>query len=163
MNKEILRNICLDKVNQARRKMEAKDMNYMELAKVAATGSTCLRRKVGAVIVKDGKAVSYGYNGAPVGCSLCETTGCIRQKMNVPSGERHELCRAIHAEQKALIKATESVKGAELYCTTFPCVICAKLLIEAGISKIYYEEGYADNLSDQMLAESSVKVVRYTY
>lgn len=135
-------------------------MNYMELAKVAATGSTCLRRKVGAVIIKDGKVISFGYNGAPIDCSPCETTGCIRQKLNVPSGERHELCRAIHAEQKALIKATESVKGAELYCTTFPCVICAKLLIEAGISKIYYEEGYADTLSGRMLIESSIEVTR---
>lgn len=136
-------------------------MKYMELVEIAATGSTCLRRKVGAVIVKDGKILSIGYNGAPIDCSECKTTGCIRQQLNVPSGERHELCRAIHAEQKALIKAKEPVKGATLYCTTFPCVICAKLLIEAGISKIYYKEGYADHLSDLMLQESPVEVIQY--
>ncbi len=135
----------------------------MRIAMLAATRSTCLRRQVGAVIVKNKKVLATGYNGAPSGLTHCLETGCLREKLNIPSGERHELCRAIHAEQNAIIQAATSgvsIEGGVLYSTTFPCVLCAKMLINAGITEIYVTEGYPDDLSREMFDEAGVTVHR---
>jgi dCMP deaminase len=135
----------------------------MAIAKMVAKRSTCLRRSVGAILVKDKRILATGYNGAPAGLRHCEEVGCLRESASIPSGQRHELCRGLHAEQNVIIQAAYhgiSIKGATLYCTNKPCVICSKMLINAGIQKIYYEEGYDDALSDQMLAEAGVELAR---
>ncbi len=137
---------------------------FMGFATLAAQRSSCLRRKVGAVLVKDNQVLSTGYNGAPSKIGHCDERGCIRSEHNIPSGQRHELCRGLHAEQNAIIQAAKhgvSIRGATLYCTTFPCIICTKMLINAGIKKIYYAEGYSDELSRQMLEESNVDVILF--
>ncbi len=137
----------------------SRDEYFMQMAKLAATRSTCLRRKVGAVIVKDSHVLSTGYNGAPRGVSHCEEKGCLRVLMNVPSGTRHELCRGVHAEQNAVTQAAyfgTSVNGATIYTTTFPCSLCAKILINSGIKEIVYSEGYMDDLSKDLLEETDV-------
>jgi dCMP deaminase len=136
------------------------DDYFLSLATMVASRSTCMRRQVGAVLVKDKRILATGYNGAPSGLQHCQETGCLRDKMGIPSGERHELCRGLHAEQNALIQAAKigfSVDGATLYCTTFPCVICAKMLINAGIIRIVYSEGYSDNLTEGFMLESDMK------
>jgi dCMP deaminase len=133
----------------------------MRIAMLAATRSTCRRRQVGAVIVKDKKVLATGYNGSPKGMEHCLDIGCLREEMGIPSGERHELCRAIHAEQNAIIQAATSgtsIDNSILYCTTFPCVLCAKMLINSGVRMIYTGEGYPDQLSRQMLAGAGVEV-----
>ncbi len=135
----------------------------MRIAMLAATRSTCLRRQVGAAIVKDKRVLATGYNGSPVGLKHCLDIGCLRDKLGIPSGERHELCRAIHAEQNAIIQAATSgtsIEGATLYCTTSPCVLCAKVLINSGIKEIFAGEGYPDDLSREMLDEAGVIVNR---
>ena len=140
-----------------------RDEYFMQMAKLAATRSTCLRRKVGAVIVKDSHVLSTGYNGSPRGVSHCEEKGCLRVLMNVPSGTRHELCRGVHAEQNAVTQAAyfgTSVKDATIYTTTFPCSLCAKILINSGIKEIVYSEGYMDNLSKDILDETDI-VIRH--
>jgi dCMP deaminase len=135
----------------------------MGIAKLASERSTCLRRKVGAVIVRDKQVVATGYNGAPKGIAHCEELGgCLREKLGVPSGERHELCRALHAEQNAIIQAAtsgQSVDGATIYITHQPCVICAKMIINAGIRKIIVNEGYPDELAVEILDEAGLKIV----
>lgn len=136
---------------------------FMDIAIQVATRSTCIRRSVGALIVKDKRILATGYNGAPSGLSHCLDTGCLRERMNVNSGERHELCRGIHAEQNAIIQAAYhgfSIKDSILYCTNLPCSICTKMIINAGITLIYYREGYADDLSMKMLDEAGIRVVR---
>ena len=133
----------------------------MRIAMLAATRSTCLRRQVGAVIVKQKKVLATGYNGAPSGLRHCLDIGCLREEMGIPSGQRHELCRAIHAEQNAIIQAATSgvsIEGAILYSTTFPCILCAKMLINAGIKEIYIAEGYPDELSRSMMEEAGVVI-----
>jgi dCMP deaminase len=139
------------------------DEYFMGIAKLTSERSTCLRRKVGAVIVKDKQVVATGYNGAPKGIAHCdEMGGCLREKMGVPSGERHELCRALHAEQNAIIQAAtsgQSVDGATIYITHQPCVICAKMIINAGIRKIIVNEGYPDDLAVEILDEAGLKIV----
>ena len=139
------------------------DEYFMEMAELTAKRSTCLRRQVGAVIVKDRHVVASGYNGAPTGLAHCdELGGCLRQQLNVPSGQRHELCRALHAEQNAIIQAAtlgQSVEGATIYVTNQPCVICAKMLINAGIEKIIVKEGYPDELAVEILEEAGIKIV----
>ena len=140
-----------------------RDEYFMQMAKLAATRSTCLRRKVGAVIVKDSHVLSTGYNGSPRGVSHCEEKGCLRLLMNVPSGTRHELCRGVHAEQNAVTQAAyfgTSVKDATIYTTTFPCSLCAKILINSGIKEIVYSEGYMDDLSKDILEETDI-VIRH--
>jgi dCMP deaminase len=135
----------------------------MDIARLVAKRSTCTRRAVGAIVVKDRRILSTGYNGAPSKVRHCLDVGCLRKQMNIPSGERHELCRGIHAEQNAIIQAAYhgvSIKGATLYCTNLPCVICAKMIINAGIVRIFYESGYADTLSKEMLAEAEVELVK---
>lgn len=126
--------------------------------------STCLRRQVGAVLVKDKKILATGYNGAPSGLPHCLDVGCLRDELKIPSGERHELCRGLHAEQNAIIQAAYygvSINGATLYCTNLPCIICTKMLINAGIQRVVFEEGYADPLAQQMWEESSVIVEQF--
>jgi dCMP deaminase len=139
------------------------DEYFMSIARLVAQRSTCLRRKVGAVLVKDKRILATGYNGAPSGLAHCLDIGCLREKMNIPSGERHELCRGLHAEQNCLIQAARygiCVEGATIYCTHHPCIICTKMLINAGIKKICYAEGYPDELSQQMLEEADIELVQ---
>jgi len=136
----------------------------MEIARLVVSRSTCLRRQVGAVIVKDKKILATGYNGAPSGLAHCSDVGCLRDTLHIPSGERHELCRGLHAEQNAIIQAAYygiSISGATLYCTNFPCIICTKMLINAGITRVVYEKGYADDLARQMWEESNVVVEQF--
>lgn len=136
---------------------------FMDIASLVSTRSTCLRRAVGALIVKDKRILATGYNGAPTGVRHCIDIGCLRQELNVPSGEKHELCRGIHAEQNAIIQAAlhgVSIKNADLFCTNHPCSICAKMIINAGIKTIYYRSDYADSMSAEMLQEAGVEIVK---
>jgi len=137
------------------------DEYFLEMSALVAKRSTCLRRSVGAVIVREKRILATGYNGAPTGLKHCVEIGCIRQKLKIPSGERHELCRALHAEQNALIQACLhgiSVKGAILYATNQPCVICAKMLINAGIKEIVISGDYPDKLAKDFFREAKIRV-----
>lgn len=137
------------------------DEYFMDIVELIKTRSTCLRRQVGALIVKDKRILATGYNGAPTGCSHCLEAGCMREKLGIPSGQRHELCRAIHAEQNAIVQAANSgtsVKGGILYVTHQPCVLCAKMAINAGIKKIIFKGEYPDELSMSMLKEAGIDV-----
>lgn len=134
---------------------------FMKIAQEVATRSTCLRHHVGAVIVKDRRILATGYNGAPQGIRHCGEVGCLREERGVPSGERHELCRGLHAEQNAVIQAALhgiAVADADLYTTHQPCSLCAKILINAGIKEIFYLEPYNDELADELIREASVAV-----
>jgi dCMP deaminase len=136
----------------------------MEITRLVASRSTCIRRKVGAIIVKEKKILTTGYNGAPSGLAHCIDVGCLRDKLGIPSGERHELCRGLHAEQNAIIQAAYhgiSINGATLYCTNLPCIICTKMIINAGITRVVYQGGYADPLARQMWEESKVAVEQF--
>ena len=140
------------------------DTYFMNITALVAQRSTCTRRAVGAIIVKDKRILSTGYNGAPTGIRHCLEVGCLRESLQVPSGERHELCRGIHAEQNAIIQAAYhgvSVKDALLYCTNQPCAICAKMIINAGIKKIYYQSGYTDALAQEMLTEAGIDLIKH--
>jgi dCMP deaminase len=140
------------------------DEYFMKMAYLAASRSTCLRRKVGAVLVKDKHVLSTGYNGPPKGMKHCDETGCIREQLNVPSGERHEICRGLHAEQNAIIQASVfgvSIKDASIYVTNTPCIVCAKMLINAGCKEIIYHGDYPDDLAMQMLNDSNIKLRKY--
>lgn len=146
------------------RKRPSWDEYFLEVADLVSKRSTCLRRRVGAVLVKDKKILATGYNGAPSGIKHCSDTGCIRQKLHIPSGQRHELCRGLHAEQNVLLQAAfygVSTKGSVLYATNQPCIICAKMLINAGIEAIVISSGYPDDLSKKFLKEARVKVRQY--
>lgn len=140
------------------------DEYFMQMAELTAQRSTCLRRHVGAVIVKDKHIIATGYNGAPRGLKHCdELGGCLRQKLGVPSGQRHELCRALHAEQNAIIQAAtlgQSIEEGTIYVTHQPCVICAKMIINAGIKRIVVREGYPDELATEILDEAGIKVIQ---
>jgi len=140
------------------------DEYFMRIAELAATRSTCLRRQVGAVIVKDKKLLATGYNGAPSGLKHCLDIGCLREKLGIPSGERHELCRATHAEQNAIVQAAlfgVSIKDGIMYSTTQPCILCTKLIINAGIKKIVIKDSYPDLMSMEMLKEAKVNLQVY--
>ncbi len=140
------------------------DTYFMNITALVAQRSTCTRRAVGAIIVKDKRILSTGYNGAPSGIRHCLEVGCLRESLQVPSGERHELCRGIHAEQNAIIQAAYhgvSVNNAVLYCTNQPCAICAKMIINAGIKKIYYQSGYTDALAQEMLSEAGIDLIKH--
>ena len=141
------------------------DKYFMQAAELAATRSTCLRRHVGAVIVKDKHIIATGYNGAPRGIAHCaERGGCLRQQMGIPSGQRHELCMALHAEQNAIIQAATMgipVEGSTIYVTHQPCVICAKMIVNAGINKIIVREGYPDELAVKILDEAGISVEKF--
>jgi dCMP deaminase len=131
----------------------------MRISFLVAERSTCLRRKVGAIAVKDKRILATGYNGSPAGTAHCLDIGCLRDKLGIPSGQRHELCRGLHAEQNVIIQAAThgvSITGADLYCTTQPCIICTKMLINCGVKNIHYAEGYPDDLSRDMLKEAGV-------
>jgi dCMP deaminase len=137
------------------------DEYFMEMAYVVSKRSTCLRRKVGAILVKDKHILSTGYNGAPKGFKHCSEVGCLRRGFDVPSGERHELCRGLHAEQNAIIQAAVfgvSIKDSVLYCTNTPCVVCVKMLINAGVTEIIFMGEYPDELAKKMISESDIKI-----
>lgn len=139
------------------------DDYFFEIAEIVAKRSTCLRRRVGAVLVKDKRILATGYNGAPSNVRHCFEVGCIREQRNIPSGERHELCRGIHAEQNLIVQAARhgtAIAGSTLYCTNFPCSICAKMLINAGVEKIRYREGYPDPLSQELIAEAGIELIK---
>ncbi len=136
---------------------------FMDIAVLVSRRSTCLRRAVGSLIVKDKRILSTGYNGAPSGIRHCGDVGCLRETMNIASGQRHELCRGIHAEQNAIIQAAYHgvcIKDAVLFCTNLPCAICTKMIINAGIKKIFYKSGYADELSAGLLAEAGIEIIQ---
>lgn len=137
------------------------DEYFMTIAEYVATRTTCLRRAVGAIVVKDRRILATGYNGAPSKVTHCKTAGCLREKLNVPSGQRHEICRGLHAEQNAIIQAAKSgtnLYGSTIYCTTQPCIVCAKMIINTGIKEIVFREAYPDDLSLQMLKEADIKI-----
>lgn len=141
------------------------DSYFMEITKLVARRSTCTRRSVGAILVKDKHIIATGYNGPPKGLKHCSEVGCLREQLNIPSGERHEICRGLHGEQNAIIQAAvhgTSIKGATLYCTTQPCVICSKMLINADVKTIIYEGGYPDKLSLELLEEAEVDLIRFS-
>ena len=143
------------------------DKRFMDMAEVVASWSSCYQenRHIGAVIVKDKRILTTGYNGAPSGVESCAEKGeCLRKKLNIPSGTRHELCYAVHAEQNAIAQAAKlgiSVEGATLYCTHQPCVICAKMIINSGISKVVFKYGYPDEFSLKLFEEAKVEVVSF--
>jgi len=135
---------------------------FMQITRDVSERAICVKRKVGAIIVKDNHILSTGYNGAPKGFSHCTENTCIRKQMEVPSGQRHELCRGLHAEQNAIIQAAVhgvKIDGGTMYCNFQPCVICVKMMINAGIKKLVYSGGYPDELAAEMLKESKIEVV----
>ncbi|MGE4271768.1 MAG: cytidine/deoxycytidylate deaminase family protein [Desulfitobacterium sp.] len=139
------------------------DEYFMQMAQVVAGRSTCLRRQVGAVIVKDKQILSTGYNGSPSGLSHCAEKGCLRQQLGIPSGERAEICRAVHAEQNALVQAAKHgvvINGADIYTTVQPCVLCTKLLINAGIERVFYLYPYPDSLALELATEAELELVQ---
>jgi dCMP deaminase len=134
---------------------------FMEITRLVARRATCLRRQVGAVLVMDKRLLATGYNGAPSGLAHCLEVGCLREQRQIPSGERHELCRGLHAEQNVIIQAAFHgirIQGSTLYCTNLPCAICTKMLINAGIKEIIHEDGYGDSLAREMLLEAGIPV-----
>lgn len=140
------------------------DEYFMQVAEVVSRRSTCLRRSIGAVIVRDKRILTTGYNGAPSGLAHCTDIGCLREKLGVPSGERTEICRGLHAEQNAIIQAAKygiSVEGSTIYSTTEPCSLCAKMLINAGITRVVYDVPYPDNLSRELFKESGLAVEHF--
>ena len=140
------------------------DEYFMDMADLAATRASCLRRKVGAVLVKNKKVLATGYNGAPKDIPHCEVTGCLREEMKVPSGERHEICRGVHAEQNLVAQAAfhgVKTEGSTVYCTHQPCIICTKILINAGVDKIYYKNAYSDEFAEKLLEESNIELLKY--
>jgi dCMP deaminase len=137
------------------------DEYFMSIARLVSGRSTCLRRKVGAVIVKDRRILATGYNGAPAGLPHCSETGCVRERLRVPSGERHELCRGIHAEQNGIVQSANHgtvIAGATIYTTHHPCSVCAKMIINAGIVRVVTDDGYPDDLAADMLTQSGIAV-----
>ncbi|MBP2652687.1 MAG: ComEB: ComE operon protein 2 [Firmicutes bacterium] len=138
------------------------DQYFMDICAVVASRSTCLRRQVGAVIVKEKRLLTSGYNGAPQGLDHCEITGCLRNEQEVPSGQRHELCRGTHAEQNAIVQAAlhgVAIAGATLYCTHQPCSGCTKMIINAGIKRVVYLHAYPDKLAEQLLRSAGIECV----
>ncbi len=136
---------------------------FMGICDLVSSRSTCTRRKVGAVLVKEKRILCSGYNGAPAKVPHCSVTGCLREQLNVPSGEKHELCRGVHAEQNAIIQAAYhgiKVSGSVLYCTNQPCSICAKMIINAGIKTVYYKDRYDDFLTLDMFDNAKVELIR---
>jgi len=145
--------------------MDKWDHRFMELTELVGGWASCYRRKVGAVIVKEKRVMTTGYNGAPAGIQSCIERGeCLREKMQIPSGTRAELCFAAHAEQNAIIQAARygiDINGATLYCTHQPCVICAKMIINAGIKRVVYKEGYPDDFSLRLFKEANTELVKF--
>ena len=149
------------KTTEKKTKRPSWDEYFLSIARLVATRSTCLRRKVGAVVVKNKQVLTTGYNGAPSGITHCDQVGCLRDELNVPSGQRHELCRARHAEQNAFLQAARhgaNLNGATLYVTTQPCSICAKMIINVGIKKIVMVGDYPDEFALQFLNEAGIEM-----
>ncbi len=148
--------------------MDKWDKRFMELTRLVGSWSSCFQpgRHVGAIIVRDKRVMTTGYNGAPSGIRNCVERGeCLRRKLNIPSGTKQEICYAVHAEQNAIIQAAKygiNVNGATLYCTHQPCVICAKMIINAGISRVVYAEGYPDAFSLQLFREAGTQIEKYS-
>ena len=137
------------------------DEYFLGIAKLVSMRSTCLRRKVGALVVKDRRILATGYNGTPSGIKHCSQAGCMREKLKVPSGERHELCRGLHAEQNVLLQASlhgVSLKGSSIYVTNQPCIICAKMIINAGIKEVVMGDHYPDAMAQEFLKEAKIKL-----
>ena len=144
------------------------DHRFMEMAQLVSTWASCYQeeRKVGAVIVKDKRVMTTGYNGAPAGLPTCVERGeCLRKKLGIPSGTRHEMCYAVHAEQNAIIQAAKlgvNIDGSTLYCTHQPCILCAKMIVNAGIVRVVYHSGYPDDFALDIFKEAGVLVERYS-
>lgn len=137
---------------------------FMGITRLVAERSTCSRRKVGAIAVKNKRILATGYNGAPRNMRDCLESGCLREKLGIPSGQRHELCRGLHAEQNIIIQAAVhgvSLEGAELYCTHQPCLICTKMIINCGITAVYFASPYPDPMAEEMMTEAGVTLARY--
>lgn len=137
------------------------DEYFMRIAETVSTRATCMRRKVGAVIVKGERMLASGYNGAPRGIAHCADTVCLRTERNIPSGTQVELCRGTHAEQNAILQAAAhgvAIEGATLYCTHQPCVLCAKMIINVGIKRIVFKESFPDELAEQLLSEAKIMI-----
>lgn len=137
------------------------DNYFMKIASVVSTRSTCMRRRVGALLVCNRRILSTGYNGAPPGLNHCSEAGCIREELKIPSGEKHELCRGLHAEQNAIIQAAVhgvAIRDSILYCTHYPCAVCAKMLISAGVQSLVLSSNYPDNLAKNLFSEAGVFV-----
>ncbi len=142
------------------------DNYFLFFARIASMRSTCVRRKVGAILVRDKHILSTGYNGPPKDFMHCNVLGCKREQENIPSGQQHEFCRGVHAEQNSIIQAAYhglAIKDSVLYCTHHPCVTCLKMLINAGINTIYYEHNYSDKLSTNIIGESQLKLIQINY
>ena len=140
------------------------DEYFIQMAFLISKRATCIRRAVGAVIVKDNKILATGYNGAPKGIKHCSETGCYRVNNNIPSGQQLDQCNGTHAEQNAIIQAAitgVNIEGAILYCTTFPCNICAKMIINCGIEKIYYVGDYNDQRSKDLFKQINIKIIKW--
>ena len=143
------------------------DKRFMEMAWLVSSWASCWQpeRKIGAVIVKDKRIMTTGYNGAPQGVRTCVDRGeCLRRKLNIPSGTRQEVCYAVHAEQNAIVQAAKlgiSIDNSTLYCTHQPCILCAKMIVNVGIKRVVYEKGYPDVFSLEIFKEANVKVERY--
>ena len=140
------------------------DEYFLGIASLVSQRSTCLRRRVGALVVKDRRILATGYNGTPSGITHCSVTGCLREKLKVPSGERHELCRGLHAEQNVLLQASlhgVSLKDSVMYVTNQPCIICAKMIINAGIKEVVVAESYPDPMALAFLKEAKIKVRKF--
>ena len=140
------------------------DEYFLQLAQVAARRSTCRRRQVGAVLVRDKRILATGYNGAPMGLPHCLEIGCLRDELGIPSGERHEVCRGNHAEANAIASCALhgiGCRGATLYCSHQPCILCTKLLINAGVVRVVYQHGYPDEFSRETLAAANIEVVKF--
>ena len=140
------------------------DEYFIAITKEVAKRSTCLRRKVGAVLVKNKRILSTGYNGSVRNTPHCSEVGCIRETMKVPSGTRHELCRGLHAEQNALLFAScigIDTEGSTLYCLNQPCILCAKMIVQAGVKRVVYIEDYPDGFARQIFQEGGVELVKF--
>lgn len=151
----------MSKKNIAVKSRPSWDEYFLEVAKLVSKRSTCLRRHIGAVAVRDKRILATGYNGAPSGLAHCADTGCLRQKLHIPSGQRQELCRALHGEQNVIIQAVVhkvDLSGSTLYVTNQPCVTCTKMLIGAGIKEIVILDGYPDALARKMLKEAGIRI-----
>ena len=144
------------------------DVRFMDMAHLVSTWTSCYTpgRAIGAVIVKDKRVMTTGYNGAPAGVSTCVERGeCLRKKLGIPSGTRHEMCYAVHAEQNAIIQAAKlgvNIDGSTLYCTHQPCILCAKMIVNAGIVRVVYHSGYPDDFALDIFKEAGVLVERYS-
>jgi dCMP deaminase len=156
-------NESADAVSQWRGGRPSWNEYFIKIAAQVAERSTCLRRQVGAILVKDKRILATGYNGAPSGLRHCAEVGCLREERKVDSGEKHELCRGLHAEQNAIIQAALhgiQIAGSAMYCTHQPCVLCAKMVINGGIKEFIYTEGYPDPLAEEILSEAKVRLIR---